>query len=70
MVLEGGVAGGVELQWSVVSGQWLETSAAGVAWFWRGALRGVSPRTREGRRPDRHKRAQPLGAAGVCRPQP
>ena len=26
--LEGGVAGGVELQWSVVSGQWLETSAA------------------------------------------
>ena len=25
------------------------------AWFWRGALRGDSPRTREGRRPERSK---------------
>ena len=28
---------------------------AGGAGFWRGALRGLSPRTREGRRPDRPK---------------
>ena len=27
----------------------------GERWFWRGALRGESPRTREGRRPDRPK---------------
>ena len=32
-----------------------EPCGGGGAWFWRGALRGVSPRTREGRRPDRPK---------------
>ena len=30
-----------------------ERCGGGEACFWRGALRGESPRTREGRRPDR-----------------
>ena len=38
----------------------------GEACFWRGALRGESPRTREGRRPDRPNGRQTLAASAQC----
>ena len=59
-------------QGSGVRGQGLETCAAVAGrGFGGGALRGVSPRTREGRRPDRPYRAlAPGGACGAATASP
>ena len=43
--------------WRGVIGAITHTLAPRRDWFWTGALRGRSPCTREGRRPDRPKRA-------------
>ena len=40
----------------------------GERWFWRGALRGRSPCTREGRRPDRHKNRESGVREPPCSP--
>ena len=49
-----GAIGGHYGRWRTVSGtEW----DGGEGWFWRGALRGRSPCTREGRRPDRQNEA-------------
>ena len=65
-VLEGGVAGGVELQWSVVSGQWLETSAALAGMILEGGVAGDVPPHKGGpqARPPR-KGVAPGGGGGL-----